>query len=151
MTYAWERRCLQAAILLAGFVPVMAGAAGVLFGVSIVSGFSENRILDSHFHYLSGLLLGIGLVFWCLIPGIERQGKIFRAMTALVVLGGLGRLFDMIVHGLLSPGMIAALGMELVITPILFFAQSHLAARFLKQRLPEIQGQELRSVGIPTG
>ena len=151
MTYAWERRCLQAAILLAGFVPVISGAAGMLFGVSIVSDMSEDRTLDNHFRYLSGLLLGIGLVFWYLIPGIERQGKIFRAMTALVVLGGLGRLFGMIVHGLPSPGMIAALGMELVITPALFFAQLHLATRFLKPRLPGGEGQELRSAGIPTG
>ena len=118
---AWQRRLLQAAVLPAGFVPVLAGGAGVLFGAG------EDVSLDSHFRYLSGLLLGIGLAFWGMIPAIERHATIFRVLMGVVVVGGLGRLFGMIVHGLPSAGMTVALGMELVVTPVLCLAQAWVA------------------------
>ena len=116
------RRLLQAAVLLAGFVPVLAGGAGVVLGDAMLGGGGD--ILDSHFRYLSGLLLGIGLIFWALIPRIEQHGTIFRVLTGVVVMGGLGRLLGMIVHGLPSAAMTTALGMELVVTPLLCFAQA---------------------------
>ena len=40
----------------------------------------------THTAYLSGLLLGIGLAFWSVIPTIERRGQIFALMTFLVCL-----------------------------------------------------------------
>ena len=45
----------------------------------------------THLGYLSGLLLGIGLGFWSLVPGIERQGRAFSLLAAIVVVGGLAR------------------------------------------------------------
>ncbi len=121
------RRLLQAAVLLAGFVPVLAGGAGVVLGDAVLGGGGDIN-LDSHFRYLSGLLLGIGLIFWALVPGIERHGTIFRVLTGVVVMGGLGRLLGMIVYGLPSVGMTAALGMELVVTPLLCLAQARVAS-----------------------
>lgn len=126
---AWQRRLLQAAVLLAGFVPVLAGGAGVLFGDAMLDGAGDVT-LDSHFRYLSGLLLGIGLVFWGMIPTIERHAVVFRVLTGLVVVGGLGRLLGMVAHGLPSAGMTAALGMELVVTPALCLAQARVASGF---------------------
>ena len=84
--------------------------------------------LDSHVRYLSGLLLGIGLVFWATIPGIERRGAIFRALTGIVFIGGLGRLLGVLIVGVPSTPMAAALGMELVVTPLLCLWQSRVAA-----------------------
>ncbi len=72
--------------------------------------------LDSHFRYLSGLLLGIGLGFVCTIPRIETHGARFRLLTAIVVVGGAGRLLSLL-SGPLSPVMLAALCMELLVTP----------------------------------
>ena len=92
-----ERRLLQAAVLLAGFVPVLAGSAGVLLGAKMADWGSID--LDSHVRYLSGLLLGIGIVFWGMIPGIERHGTIFRVLTGIVFVGGLGRLLGLFVVG----------------------------------------------------
>jgi hypothetical protein len=85
--------------------------------------------LDSHFRYLSGLLLGIGLAFWGLIPGIADRGHAFRLLTFLVVVGGLGRLIALVVVGVPSAPMLAALGMELVVTPLLCLWQGRVAAR----------------------
>jgi hypothetical protein len=85
--------------------------------------------LDSHFRYLSGLLLGIGLAFWSLIPGIAEQGRAFRLLTFLVVVGGLGRLIALAVVGAPSAPMLFGLGMELVVTPSLCLWQARVAAR----------------------
>ena len=127
-----ERRLLQAAILVAGIVPVSAGAVGVLLGVGMAGGAGTaggaGIDLDSHVRYLSGLLLGIGLTFWWMIPTIEKRGPIVRVLTGLVVIGGLARLLGLFVLGVPSIPMTAALGMELVVTPLLCFWQSRVAA-----------------------
>ena len=125
MTPKTERRLLQAAVLVAGIVPVSAGAAGVILGARMAGG--GNIDLDSHVRYLSGLLLGIGLVFWGMVPGIERHKLIVRVLTVLVVIGGLGRMLGVFVAGTPSTPMAAALAMELVVTPLLCLWQSRIA------------------------
>ena len=122
MSTGQERRLLQAAVLLAGIVPVSAGLAGVLLGAGIAGG-GGGLDLDSHVRYLSGLLLGIGLVFWALVPRIEQHGPMFRVLTLIVFIGGLGRLLGMFVAGVPPTPMAAALGMELIVTPLLCWWQ----------------------------
>ena len=86
-----ERRLLQIAIAIGGFVPVGAGLYGALLGAGM-TGEAHGVDLDSHVRYLSGLLLGIGLAFWETIPRVERHGHRVRLLTAIVALGGLVRL-----------------------------------------------------------
>ena len=85
--------------------------------------------LDSHFRYLSGLLLGIGLAFWSTIPGIERKGRMFQLLTAIVFIGGLARLYGVLIDGWPGAPMIGGLAMELVVTPLLCLWQALLARR----------------------
>jgi hypothetical protein len=85
---------------------------------------------DSHFRYLSGLLLGLGLGFWSTIPRIEANGTRFRLLTFPVVIGGLGRLFSLAAIGLPSAGMLGALAMELGVTPLLCFWQWRISRKF---------------------
>jgi hypothetical protein len=115
---------LQVCVALGGFVPVGAGLAGVIMGPRLAAAIAA---LDSHFRYLSGLLLAIGIAFWSTIPGIERNGATFRLLTALVVVGGLGRLLSLIVEGPPDAPMWFGLTMELVITPALAIWQARLA------------------------
>ena len=113
-----ERRLLQLAVVLFGFVPVGAGLAGVLFGMTVFDeGAVVSRELDSHGRYLSGLLLAIGLGFWSCVPGIEARGARARLLTAIVFIGGLARLYAVNRAGWPSIGMMGGLGMELVVTP----------------------------------
>lgn len=114
-----ERRLLQRVVAVAGLVPVGAGLVGVLFGAVVLTGERLGVSADSHFRYLSGLLLGIGLLFWSTIPAIDERGELFRFLTLLVVLGGLARLLGLFVTGLPSLGMLFGLGMELGVTPLL--------------------------------
>jgi hypothetical protein len=123
-----ERRLLQIAVLLAGMVPVSAGAAGVFLGVSLLANAAPGSDLDSHFRYLSGLLLAVGLAFWATVPGIERHGTTFRLLGGIVVLGGLGRLAGVLLAGPPSRGMLLTLVMELGVTPLLCLWQARVAA-----------------------
>ena len=107
-------------------MPVAGGAAGVLGGVEAVS----DPELDSHHRYLSGLLLGIGLAFWSLVPRIERRRSAFTLLTAVVVTGGLARLYGVFAgEGFLADRMPLALVMELVVTPLLWAWQGRVAQR----------------------
>jgi Domain of unknown function (DUF4345) len=119
---------LQIAVGVCALVPVGAGVAGVVLGASMAGG-SGGPGSDSHVRYLSGLLLGIGLAFWSLVPRIEMQGPAFRLLTALVVLGGLSRLAGVMFVGVPPPAMLFGLAMELVVTPLLCLWQARLEAR----------------------
>lgn len=122
----FERRALQVAVALGSVVPISAGAAGILMGPRLVaSAFAAPADLDSHFRYLSGLLLAIGFGFASTIPRIETHRRRFRLLTAIVLLGGIGRLVSVLSIGPPSPVMLAALVMELVVTPGLALWQHH--------------------------
>jgi hypothetical protein len=124
-----ERLLLQIFVALGGIIPVATGAAGIFLGPDFV-GATVGMAADSHFRYLSGLLLGLGLGFWSTIPRIEANGTRFRLLTFPVVIGGLGRLFSLAAIGLPSAGMLGALAMELGVTPLLCFWQWRISRKF---------------------
>lgn len=119
LTPQTERRALQVAVAILSLVPVLGGAAGIALGARVFGADVHALSGDSHVRYLSGLLFGIGLAFWATVPSIERQGPRFRLLAGLVLIGGLGRLAALAIAG--SPGriMVLALGMEIVVTPLL--------------------------------
>jgi hypothetical protein len=117
---------LQLAVALAGFVPVLAGLGGALLGPVLLRQVGD-AALDSHFRYLSGLLLGIGLAFWSTIPGIERNGARFGLLTLIVVCGGLFRAVGMLIIGPPGLPMSLALVMEVIITPALYLWRERVA------------------------
>src|SRR5688572_4755798 len=86
-----ERRYLQRTVSVLALVPAAAGLFGVLFGPAL-TGDTVSVSADSHFRFLSALLLAIGLVFLSTVPGIEEKTGRFRLLTLLVFIGGLGRL-----------------------------------------------------------
>jgi hypothetical protein len=126
-----ERLLLRAAVGLLALVPILAGAAGILFGGTMTGASPGDAGLDSHVRYLSGLLLAIGLGFWSTLPDIERQGPRFQLLTFLVVVGGLARLLGVALVGWPSYPMLGGLGMELAVTPLLCWWQLRFSRRFL--------------------
>jgi hypothetical protein len=122
-----EKRILQLTVAIGSLVPVCSGAAGILLGPRMMASVAASGDLDSHFRYLSGLLLAIGLGFASTIPRIELHGDRFRMLTGIVVIGGLGRLISLLTIGPTSPAMTAALVMELIVTPALAIWQYRVA------------------------
>ncbi len=130
MSLARERRLLQAAAALAVLVPVCAGSWGVIRGAAWLDHGDVPRDLDSHFRYLSGIFLMLGLLFASCIPRIERMGARFRLLGAMVVAGGLGRLVSLLAVGAPAAGHLLGLGMELGVVPLLALWQARVASRF---------------------
>ena len=130
LTARAERLLLQIVIAVGGFVPVGGGLSGALLGASMLGGGHGDPALDSHVRYLSGLLLGIGLAFWEAIPQIERRTGRVRLLTVIIVLGGLMRLIGILFVAWPGLPMSLALGMELVVTPLICLWQTRVARRF---------------------
>jgi hypothetical protein len=122
-----ERQLLQIAVALASLVPIVAGATGVLLGPDMVAAAAVPAAADSHYRYLSGLLLGVGGAFVTTVPRIEHRSTRFRILTAIVVTGGLARLLSLILHGYAGAPMLYALAMELCVTPALLLWQHRIA------------------------
>jgi len=109
-----ERMILRVLIWLACLVPLGAGLAGVL-------GLLPDS--SSHLRYLSGLLLGIGVGLAWAAFDLRRRSWLFDAFVPLVIVGGVARLFG-------APSTwqdVLPLGMELVVTPLLWWAVRRLA------------------------
>lgn len=120
-----EKQLLQFAVALAGLVPVTAGTLGMFDPALLDLGTTPSS--TTHAAYLSGLLLGIGLVFWALVPSIERQNRLFTLLAAIVVLGGVARLLMAFRLGVWSPSVRLPLAMELGVTPLLWVWQRRIS------------------------
>jgi hypothetical protein len=125
---------LRVAVALCGVVPVAAGTAGIVWGPAMIDGHAAAIDVDSHFRYLSGLLLALGLGFWSTIPEIERTTTRFRLLTVLVLVGGFGRVISACIVGLPGGAMQAAIVMELIVTPLLCLWQSAVARGGMDRR-----------------
>ncbi|HEY8565404.1 MAG TPA: DUF4345 domain-containing protein [Beijerinckiaceae bacterium] len=138
-----ERQYLQRAVALGGLVPVSAGLFGVIFGLAM-TGDTGSVSADSHFRYLSGLLLGLGLCFWATIPSVEERTTLFRFLTVIVFIGGLARLAGLFLTGVPSIGMLGGLAMELLVTPLLCLWQTRVANRYADETgVADISREEL--------
>jgi hypothetical protein len=128
-SFEGEKRLLQRTVAIGALIPVLAGLSGVLWGHGITGDRDPSVSADSHFRFLSGLLLGIGLCFWSTVPAIEEKTTFFRFLTLIIVLGGVARLVGLYITGIPSLFMLMALAMELVVTPALCFWQTRVANR----------------------
>lgn len=128
MTPHRERTLLQAVVALVCIVPFGASLAGILYGAAWLQP-GPTTDLDSHFRYLSGLFLGMGIAFASCVPGIERKSGRFRLLGMMVVLGGVARLISLSMLGTPSVGQRAGLGIELIVVPLLLAWQTRVAAR----------------------
>lgn len=111
-------------------IPTLSGLAGVVLGPDFL------RLdppwptdLDSHFRFLSGVFLAVGIVFHSCVPSIETKTNRFRLAAALVFGGGLARLVSLLVAGAPTAGHLLGLAMELAVVPLLVVWQSRIAGR----------------------
>jgi hypothetical protein len=120
-----QKLALQVAVAVAGLVPVLAGALGALRPELLDLAGPPHAL--THLSYLSGLLLGIGLCFWSLIPTIERQSRAFSLLATIVVVGGLARGLLAFRLGVGTLSVLLPLVMELGVTPLLWAWQRRVA------------------------
>jgi hypothetical protein len=127
---AAEKRLLQLAMAVTLLLPLGAALAGVLGGPHFLKPPLVPVDLDSHFRYLSGLFLGMLLLFASCILNVERHGPRLRILAFMVFIGGLFRLYSLITIGTPSLGHLVGLGIELVELPLILVWQARIARRF---------------------
>lgn len=137
MTPGRERTLLQLAVAVACLVPLSVSVLSIVRGAAWLQPVPSVD-LDSHFRYLSGIFLALGLGFASCIPGIEAKGDRFRLLGAMVVAGGLARLVALSANGVPSGGHVAGLGIELVVVPLLLAWQTRIARRHRRPTLHQI-------------
>jgi hypothetical protein len=129
VTIAAERRLLQVAVALACCVPFSASLMGIARGAAWLERGAVATDLDSHFRYLSGIFLVLGIAFASCIANIESKGPRFRLLGAMVVAGGLARLVSLFAVGVPGNGMLFGFAMELGVVPLLMAWQARVAGR----------------------
>jgi hypothetical protein len=92
--------------------------------------------------YLSGLLLGIGVLVWTIIPKIEKRGEALGALTLIVAVGGLSRLWSLIAVGQPNTVMTCALFVELGLTPALYLWQRRVARGVTRRAATPLSGRQ---------
>ncbi|RYD55914.1 MAG: DUF4345 domain-containing protein [Sphingomonadales bacterium] len=127
-----EKRLLQAAMTVTLLLPLSAALAGVLGGPHFLGKAPVIPTdLDSHFRYISGLFLGMLLLFASCIPNVERHGPRLRMLAFMVFIGGLFRFYSLVAIGTPSTGHLIGLGIELVELPLILVWQTRIARRFI--------------------
>jgi hypothetical protein len=121
-----ERKLLQIAVAVAGLIGVGFGLAGVVFGIAFTDIFDDGAI-DSSVRFYKGMLLAIGLIYWSCIPDIERRGERMSLVTFILVCGAASRLMVVIGHGVANLGMLLSLVAGLILVPLLWLWQRHVA------------------------
>ncbi|MFS0738699.1 DUF4345 domain-containing protein [Sphingomonas sp. 1P06PA] len=126
---ATERRLLQIAVAIACLVPLSMGSQSVIRGVAVLKGapLPPPPDLDSHFRYVSGIFLALGIAFATTLPRIEAMGERFRLLGLMVVAGGLARALSWAMVGAPSAGHRFGLVMELGVVPLLMWWQARVA------------------------
>jgi len=132
LTRRTERRLLQAAVALGCLSPLIFGLRGIVEGPAMVGAAQAPPDLASHYRYLSGLFLGLGLVLASCVPAIERRTARFRWVCAAVIIGGLARALGMAMGDAPSAGHWLALAAELGVVPLLLLWQARVARRYAR-------------------
>lgn len=132
MTRQAEKRALQLILLALSLSPLGIGAWGALAGPHAMGGANAGAATDaaSHFRYLSGVFLGLGVMLLACIPRIERESRLFGFICLAVVLGGAARALGVAIDDWPGAGHRVGLVLELGVTPLLLLWQRRLARRY---------------------
>jgi Domain of unknown function (DUF4345) len=133
LTPVVERRLLQIAVALGCLSPFWFGLRGVIEGPAMLAGVDPGQAapdLLSHYRYLSGLFVGLGLILLSCVPRIELRTGRFRLACAAIIAGGLARALGLAMGDDPTLGHKLALAAELGLVPLLILWQTRVVSRF---------------------
>jgi hypothetical protein len=125
-----SRRALQVASAVLGIIPVVTGLIGLrgLEDPLYAPVTTPHAILlDTNLRFFSGLWLGLGVALLWLIPSIDRQTVLFRAIWGAIFLGGIGRLLSTVMAGTPPAPFVFFTLVEIVGAPLFIYWQHRVA------------------------
>lgn len=124
-----KRNLLQILAAILGVIPIVTGIVG-MFGIHdplyASAHLARSAVLDSNLRFFGGVWLGLGIALYWLIPRIEKETVLFRALWGMIFVGGIARLFSMLE---LTPPwpFIAFTALEIIVGPILILWQARVS------------------------
>jgi hypothetical protein len=121
-----SRRILQVLTAILSLIPMVTGMlamTGVDDPVYASLGMPRSPVLDSNLRFFAGVWLSLGIALLWLIPSIERQTTLFRAVWGAVFLGGIGRLLSVTFIGLPPFPFIGFTALEIIGAPLFIYWQ----------------------------
>jgi len=125
-----SKRPLQITMAALGAIPLITGILTMLgLGDPIYASahIPQNALLDSNLRFFGGLWLGVGIAMYWLIPNIEKQTALFRALWLMIFLGGIGRLLSMLFLALPPWPFIGFTVLEIAGAPLFVTWQTRIA------------------------
>jgi hypothetical protein len=125
-----SKLALQIAMGLLGIIPIATGFFGLL-GIEdppyAAAGVPPIVILDSNLRFYAGVWIGLGLALYWLIPTIERQTILFRAIWGMIFIGVIGRLLSMTMLAWPPVPFVAFTAIEIAGAPLFVLWQSRIS------------------------
>ncbi len=121
-----SRRLLQVVTAILSLIPIATGIlamTGVDDPLYAALDLPRSPLLDSNLRFFGGVWLGLGVAMLYLVPSIERQAVLFRALWGAVFLGGIGRALSAAFVGLPPVPFIGFTALEIIGAPLFVFWQ----------------------------
>jgi hypothetical protein len=118
-------RLLLGVLWVLGAVPIASGLFAIIGGpIAAPGGGSTTASVDSEYRFVNVFWLGAGLIlYWSLLKPAPRA-LVTRVVLIVAATGGIARLISVAVVGWPHPVFIAALGLELVVVPLVIWWHS---------------------------
>ena len=125
------KRPLQIVSVLLALIPVGTGLFGLVFGAGdpLYAPLPANVLLDTNLRFFSGVWLALGAAMIWLAPRIETETTLFRALWAMIFIGGVGRLVSIFAIGAPPAPFIGFTALEIVGGPLMIWWQNQVRAR----------------------
>jgi Domain of unknown function (DUF4345) len=123
------KRGLQVTLAILSLIPILIALLGITQGISRwLPNTSITPDFDSHYRYITGYYLSLGMIGLWMIPKIEHHTSLFRIVCASVFIGGVGRVVSIVQVGMPSLPALLFTGLELCF-PLLILWQAQLSKR----------------------
>jgi hypothetical protein len=137
-------RVVSAAPLLIGAFHVVHGpAADAALGAIVTPELLADPALDSQARFYGAAFMGYGATLYVSLTDLARYAAVFRIVGGFLVLGGLARLLSVALSGVPGPPILALIGVELGLVPLVLWWHSRVLGRLRSsERAPaEQQGR----------
>ncbi|MEQ1597409.1 MAG: DUF4345 domain-containing protein [Casimicrobium sp.] len=129
---------LQLATAILALVPIITGLVG-LTGLRdplyAALNLPPDATLDSNLRFYSGVWLGVGLAAAWIVPRIERETTLFRALWLMIFLGGIGRLLSLAIAGMPFAPFVGFTALEILGAPFFVWWQGRVAKVLNRHRM----------------